>query len=187
MKLSLPRFFTDQGGNLPTAGEKSRGVIAIKRAASTEDEVHIGLVDSSNASVWRRVLTKVYGDTLYSDVGHDHDSDYAAIGHNHDSTYAPASHTHAISDTTGLQTALNSKLGVGPSFLDLFPLDDEIAGGGPFNFRLTPSTSGTVIASATTGTDLYDTGERHSADAFTWAYIWLDNVGWGWITTTAIA
>ena len=69
MKLSLPRFFTDQGGSLPTADDKTRGVIGIKRAASTEDEVHIGLVDSSNVPAWRRLVTTTLGSTLYTGIG----------------------------------------------------------------------------------------------------------------------
>jgi hypothetical protein len=61
----LRTLFTAIGGALPTANPLHRGAFAIKRAASTEDEVHIGLRDSSNAMLWRRILTKTYADTLY--------------------------------------------------------------------------------------------------------------------------
>lgn len=213
----LRLIWTDVGDSLPTADENHRGDLALKRASATEDEVYIGLRDSSDAAQWRQLLTKTLGDTLYADIASEHDAvtvldstsidftlagqqvtgtvKYAGTGaaataarsdHNHDSNYAALAHGHAISDVTGLQTALDGKLGTGPDFRDVFPLNDVIATGS-FNFRLTPTTSGTIIASATTGTALHDTGERHTADTFTWAYIWLDNVGWGWIVETSIA
>jgi hypothetical protein len=61
----LRTLFTAIGGALPTANPLHRGAFAIKRAASTEDEVHIGLRDSSSVMQWRRMLTKTYADTLY--------------------------------------------------------------------------------------------------------------------------
>ena len=52
-------------------------------------------------------------DSLYAAINHTHDysSTFAAINHTHDysSTFAPLLHTHAISDVTGLQTALDGK------------------------------------------------------------------------------
>jgi hypothetical protein len=48
-------------------------------------------------------------DGVYSAAGHDHSGSYSALGHNHDAAYAALSHGHAISDVTGLQTALDGK------------------------------------------------------------------------------
>ena len=40
---------------------------------------------------------------------HNHDGSYSALGHNHDGSYSALGHAHAISDVTGLQTALDDK------------------------------------------------------------------------------
>lgn len=57
------------------------------------------------------------------------------------STFPPASHTHAISETTGLQTALNGKANIptGPYDNDYIAKGCAYAALGPFNFwRTTP-------------------------------------------------
>lgn len=106
---------------------------------------------------------------------HDHDSDYADITHDHDADYADITHNHD-----------SDYLAANPAFADLFPFTDTITTGS-FNFRLAPSTGATIIGSATTGLDVHDTGIRHNAEAITWWYVWIETLGWGWITSTAIA
>lgn len=169
-----------KGDPLPDATVLNRGYLCIVQDTGADDEFYLCALQADGSYDWQRV-----GDVVGSLV-HDHDADYAELSHDHDADYAAASHSHAISDVTGLQTALDGKVDDNPTFLTLFPLNGEIASGS-FNFRDRPSTSANVITSATTGMDLHDTGERHTADSFTWAYIWLDNVGWGWIVTTALA
>jgi hypothetical protein len=61
----LRTLFTAIGGALPAANPLHRGVFAVKKAAATEDELHVGLRDSSDVMQWRRMLTKTYADTLY--------------------------------------------------------------------------------------------------------------------------
>jgi hypothetical protein len=61
----LRTLFTAIGGALPAANPLHRGVFAVKKAVATEDELHVGLRDSSDVMQWRRMLTKTYADTLY--------------------------------------------------------------------------------------------------------------------------
>jgi hypothetical protein len=68
----LRTLFTAIGGALPAANPLHRGVFAVKKAAATEDELHVGLRDSSDVMQWRRMLTKTYADTLYADDPHTH-------------------------------------------------------------------------------------------------------------------
>jgi hypothetical protein len=70
----LRTLFTAIGGALPAANPLHRGVFAVKKAAATEDELHVGLRDSSDVMQWRRMLTKTYADTLYADDPHTHTS-----------------------------------------------------------------------------------------------------------------
>jgi hypothetical protein len=68
----LRTLFTAIGGALPAANPLHRGVFAVKKAAATEDELHVGLRDSSDVMQWRRMLTKTYGDTLYGPLSSSH-------------------------------------------------------------------------------------------------------------------
>jgi hypothetical protein len=68
---NLRTLFTGIGGALPTANPLHRGVFAVKKAASTEDEVHVGLQNSSGAMVWRRVPTTTLADSTYVNVSGD--------------------------------------------------------------------------------------------------------------------
>ncbi len=65
---TMQTYFSAIGSALPTPTKFNRGRFALKRAASTEDEVHIALADSSNVMQNRRILTKTYGDTLYGSL-----------------------------------------------------------------------------------------------------------------------
>jgi hypothetical protein len=68
----LRTLFTAIGGALPAANPLHRGVFAVKKATATEDELHVGLRDSSDVMQWRRMLTKTYGDTLYGPLSSSH-------------------------------------------------------------------------------------------------------------------
>lgn len=61
----IPTLLTAFGAALPGASKDHRGQFAWLRASATEDEIHAGVVDSSNVPQWRRLLTKTYADTLY--------------------------------------------------------------------------------------------------------------------------
>jgi len=137
----LRRLFTGIGGSLPGLSNLHHGVIAIKRAASTEDEVHIGLRDSSNVMQWRRMLTKTYADTLYADIANEHAAvtvadttsidltltgqqvSAAAIfgtssgtvaegNHNHDADYADIAHSHGSAESGRTFKAFYPTVGV---------------------------------------------------------------------------
>jgi hypothetical protein len=47
---------TALGGALPTALRDHRGMFAIKQAASTSDELYVGVLDSSAVMQWRQVI-----------------------------------------------------------------------------------------------------------------------------------
>lgn len=63
---AIPTLFTAFGATLPTATKDHRGQFVWKRASGSEDEIHAGVVDSSNVAQFRRILTKTYADTLYA-------------------------------------------------------------------------------------------------------------------------
>lgn len=52
----IPTLLTAFGASLPGATKDHRGQFVWKRAASTEDEIHAGVVDSSNVAQFRKVL-----------------------------------------------------------------------------------------------------------------------------------
>ena len=62
---AIPTLFTAFGASLPTATKDHRGQLVWKRASGAEDEIHAGVVDSSNVAQFRRILTKTYADTVY--------------------------------------------------------------------------------------------------------------------------
>lgn len=51
-----------------------RGQFRIKQAASTADELHVGLKNAAGSMEFERVVTKDYGDTLYADIASEHDA-----------------------------------------------------------------------------------------------------------------
>lgn len=62
---AIPTLLTAFGASLPTATKDHRGQFVWKRASGAEDEIHAGVVDSSNVAQFRRILTKTYADTVY--------------------------------------------------------------------------------------------------------------------------
>lgn len=53
LKERARTLYTAIGGSMPTAKSDHRGELALKRAASTEDEVYVGVRDASSAMAWR--------------------------------------------------------------------------------------------------------------------------------------
>ena len=65
---AIPTLLTAFGASLPTATKDHRGQFVWKRSSGSEDEIHAGVVDSSNVAQFRRILTKTYADTLYAPI-----------------------------------------------------------------------------------------------------------------------
>ena len=59
-------WFGEPGESLPSDLLRDhRGMFFNKRASGSEDELYLGMVDSSDAMQTRRILTKTYADTIY--------------------------------------------------------------------------------------------------------------------------
>lgn len=76
---------------------------------------------------------------------------------------------------------------VDTSFPALFPLNKTFATGGPWNARIAPSASSTLVGTGASGSQLHDTGRRTTAGGFTWAFVWSPSLNWCWVITDAIA
>jgi hypothetical protein len=72
-------FFTDVDGSLPTAGANHRGMFALKRAASTADELHIAVLDDAGDPAWHRVVTDAEDVTFTGTVTISVDSGLAFV------------------------------------------------------------------------------------------------------------
>lgn len=69
---TLRTMFTGIGGSLPTANPTQHGMLALKRATSTEDEAYLVLRDSSGNLQFRRLVTTTYADSTYAAGNHSH-------------------------------------------------------------------------------------------------------------------
>jgi hypothetical protein len=97
-------YLGNLGSSLPTAVAQHRGNFFWKRAAGAEDELYAGVRDSSGVNQLRRILTKTYGDTLYSVSAHTHTEVF---------TPAPAWPIGATTDpSAGTNLISNSSYGV---------------------------------------------------------------------------
>ena len=103
---AIPTLLTAFGASLPGATKNHRGQFVWKRASGSEDEIHAGVVDSSNVAQFRRILTKTYADTLYrpalsSNTGWT-SAEGAAMGSSPGSiSQAGAEHSGRVTQTSG--------------------------------------------------------------------------------------
>jgi len=75
-------------------------------------------LNHTHAGVYEPVFSKNTGFNLnlgtaageVAEGNHNHGTVYSPIGHDHNGVYAPVTHTHSISEVTGLQPALDSKV-----------------------------------------------------------------------------
>jgi hypothetical protein len=71
---NIRTYFTALGAALPSVSSIKHGQFTIKQALSTFDEVWMVLRNGSGTLVNERVITKTYGDTVYSATAHSHAS-----------------------------------------------------------------------------------------------------------------
>jgi hypothetical protein len=88
-------YLGNLGSSLPTAVAQHRGNFFWKRSSGAEDELYAGVRDSSGVNQLRRILTKTYGDTLYT-TEYFVDAPAAPPG----MTVAPATSTTLVSADT---------------------------------------------------------------------------------------
>lgn len=94
--LTVPSAFSVSGSPITTSG-----TLAVSLATQAANRVWAGPTTGADATPTFRAL-------VAADIP-DLSATYAVVGHNHTGVYSPVGHIHAISDTTGLQAALDGK------------------------------------------------------------------------------